>query len=74
MEGAKSPMGDGETWDPAGGPQDVGHACVATIRRGFSMPSFFQEAQGHAPWKAKYLEWKSTFIFNRTLQKYFFII
>ncbi|GGI10556.1 hypothetical protein GCM10007380_03390 [Gottfriedia solisilvae] len=26
-----------------------------------------EEAQGHAPWKAKYLEWKSTFFFNRAL-------
>ncbi|GGI16570.1 hypothetical protein GCM10007380_33620 [Gottfriedia solisilvae] len=24
-----------------------------------------EEAQGHAPWKAKYLEWKSTFFFNK---------
>ncbi|GGI13153.1 hypothetical protein GCM10007380_16490 [Gottfriedia solisilvae] len=24
-----------------------------------------EEAQGLAPWKAKYLEWKSTYFFNR---------
>ncbi len=28
--------------DPAGGPQDVGHACVTTGRRGFSMQSIFE--------------------------------
>ncbi|GGI13069.1 hypothetical protein GCM10007380_16070 [Gottfriedia solisilvae] len=28
-----------------------------------------EEAQGHAPWKAKYLEWKSTFFFYRAIKK-----
>ncbi len=35
----------GKAKDPAGGPQDVGHACVKTGRRGFSMPTFFEKAQ-----------------------------
>jgi len=30
----------GKAKDPAGCPQDVGHACVSTGRRGFSMPTF----------------------------------
>jgi len=29
-----------ESWDPTGGPQDVGHACVTRGRRVFSMPTF----------------------------------
>jgi len=48
-----------DSWDPAGGPQEVGHACVTTGRRGFSMPTFFPGGSAHAPWKASILEWKS---------------
>ena len=29
-----------EALQPAGGPEDVGHACVTTGRRGFSIPPF----------------------------------
>ena len=30
---------------PADTPQELGHACVTTGRRGFSLPSFSEEAQ-----------------------------
>jgi len=43
----------------------VGHACVTTGRRGFSMPTFIEGGSAPAPWKASILEWNSTYFFSQ---------